>query len=94
MTKVTKQWTCRDGSKVRICDMTDSHIKNTIAMLERSYRHGLNTMYSIYGGLQGEEAIACLDRDIWEAEEIGPAYVNEIYDDLTLDLQRRAEVRK
>lgn len=27
-------WTCRDGSKVRIGDMTRKHLENTIKMLE------------------------------------------------------------
>lgn len=31
-------WTTRDGRRLRICDMTDAHLRNTLRML---YRNGV-----------------------------------------------------
>ena len=35
MRKVTKKWTCKDGSKVRICDMSDTHLVNAYKFLDK-----------------------------------------------------------
>lgn len=34
----TNIWTCRDGQEIRICDMSCSHLLNTIRMLQENLR--------------------------------------------------------
>lgn len=35
MRKITKKWTTKYGQRVRICDMTDSHLLNAMRLLHR-----------------------------------------------------------
>lgn len=35
MRKQTKQWTMRDGRKIRVCDMDDKHLCNAIRLIRR-----------------------------------------------------------
>jgi hypothetical protein len=35
--RATKKWKMRDGTKVRICDMDNGHLTNTLRMIERAW---------------------------------------------------------
>lgn len=99
MRKCTKHWTCKDGTKVRICDMTHSHLTNTIAMLERvAKKHRDETLplaYSAAATLQGEMASYYADQEICaiEEDEDGERFLPDIYWDLVRDHERRQQLQ-
>lgn len=35
LVKHTKKWTTKEGVKIRVCDMTDSHLEHTIKHLDK-----------------------------------------------------------
>lgn len=95
MRKVTKKWKMKDGTKIRICDMMDSHLANAIKMLERMTRRREGEMstlgYQMLGVLQGEMAIDSVERDLDVLEEYGldPADEFPLYLDLCSEVTRR-----
>lgn len=98
MRKQTKLWTTKNGSKIRICDMDDEHLDNTIAMLNRgSVVLASQTVlagYRMLSFLQGEMAIDSVERELDYIEEYGidPFSVHPLYENLTLEKERRSSV--
>jgi len=64
MRKQTKKWTMKNGKKIRICDMSDSHLLNTIRMLRNKKSDDAIKLYELAGSINGEAAQDDLDRRI------------------------------
>lgn len=91
MREVTKKWTTKDGSKLKICDMTTTHIKNCIKLLDRAFRREMDLSWGGLSSLQGEMACYYAEGAVDAAEREGPVGMYPIYEDLQNELQRREE---
>lgn len=96
--KQTKVWTTRDGRKVRVCDMDDVHLENTIRMLNRvaNFRKDdtILSAMAVESTLQGEMALLCIEQDIARTEDADPSEFLErpdLYEALLLERERRKE---
>lgn len=88
------RWVMKDGTKVRIEDMSNLHITHSINMLERGARFAfpsiVSNMWSAGAYLQGE--MACMEAEsLMEAlEEDGwGSMLPSAYYDLCKELERR-----
>lgn len=94
MRKATKKWTTKDGRKIRICDMTDEHLLNTIRLLERFAERKRDSQIAFlinYYPL-GEMAQLDCDRAMDEVIESSTLdYVPDIYWGL-IDEKNRREI--
>lgn len=74
--KQTALWTCKNGQKVRVCDMEDRHLLNTIAFIERTASRlrpqTISAAYSVLSALQGDMATFYCEQDIAAMEEMSP----------------------
>ena len=89
MRKNTKKWTQRDGTKIRICDMKDSHLINSIRMLDRMAEENLSVAYAGASMLQGEMASYYAEQEIHSLETDGAEAIYPIYGDLMEEAYNR-----
>lgn len=87
--KQTKIWTTRDGERIRICDMTDTHLVNTINMLVRGapgrYAHALNQAQCFATVFPRAEDDGCVDHigeqtDLEFLQESVPIFENLLWE--------------
>jgi len=92
--KQTKLWKTKSGRKVRICDMSDDHLLNTIRMLKRNaeayYEYSIADGFSLLGSLRGEMAIDHLEGQLGNLLEEGPdEFLPDIYWNMLDECERR-----
>lgn len=93
--KQRKKWKTKDGRKIRICNMDDSHLYNAIEMLERLAEgmtiNAMDACILAMQTMQGEEAINSVESELDRLTfgGIDPSEVNPLYDDLLLEQERR-----
>ena len=90
-----KTWTTRDGSVVRISEMTDSHIVNAIRMLRRNDLANRIALASCWESAFSDETMAGIAAqsaadDLFDDEySDGPGEFFPVYDDLVREADRR-----
>lgn len=78
----TKKWTTKQGENVQIKDMDNSHLLNTIWMLDRAHFARMLECVRAQTLLQGEMAIYSMEREERLMAAMGPCYNWPIYEDL------------
>lgn len=97
MRKQTKLWTIKDGSKIRICDMSDSHLDNTLKLLKKvtdtETRNAISAGYSLLSTINGEMAEYAIEGELSSLEESGldPSELFPLYENLLNEKERRKE---
>lgn len=89
--KKTKIWKTKTGARIRICDMTDEHLLNTINFLEQIGEDNWNSelQKAKYLAL-GAVGMISFDQEVNEVLESSFLdYIPDIYWDMLEDAQRR-----
>lgn len=93
--KQTKLWKTKDGRRIRICDMDDRHLLNTIRFLDRKAKEvesaALYAGHAFLNTLQGEMAQDCLENELDAIEQDGvePHEICPLYNNLVAEALRR-----
>ena len=93
MRKQTTRWKQKDGTTIRVCDMTDSHLTNTIALLERSAQRHDDAFAMAPNPFHGDIAFDMMesaqDAILEGDEDTDPADLYPIYGKLCAERNRR-----
>lgn len=83
----TKKWTTKEGVKIRIKDMTDGHLVNTIRMLERVHASNIEMAMWEYATVQGEMAQYYMEQAI--DEMFKESCDHPLYGDMVEEAEKR-----
>jgi len=91
------KWQCADGTVIRLCDMTDSHLANAMRMLERQARAAEDDL--LYGPAPvffGEEAQTHFEIEWFDVLENGidVSRLFPIYRKMEMEVEYRKETFK
>jgi signal recognition particle subunit SEC65 len=93
--KQTSKWTTKDGTKVRLCDMSDSHLHNAINIVEKAAELKRRDNLLFYLGCPeptGDMAQLAFDREVDNAiDATMEDFLPEIHNKLILEKERRGE---
>lgn len=82
-----KYWKTKDGRKIKIVDMTTSHITNSINLLKRVHaRYIQETPYPVFNG---EMAQFYADRDWLDLVQSTPKEMFPVIEELEEELKKR-----
>lgn len=84
-----RMWKMATGQKIRIKDMTDSHLLNTIRMLQRKHQEVCLEAQGAASSFNGEMAQMYAEQEADCVISCGPGYVFDIYGDLVKEAKRR-----
>lgn len=75
-------WKTKDGRVLLVREMTDSHLMNTIRLLERCYAVNLSVYLAPGLGPQGDAAQDAFDAEYRHYLDAGPTAICAVYPDL------------
>ena len=82
-------WTTKDGRKIPIRKLTDTHLVNIIRMLERNHEHNIEAAWSAAFSFNGEMAQMVAENAAEDLAWHGPEASYPIYDHLYTEAIRR-----
>jgi len=85
---ITTRWRTRDGSKVRVCDMDDGHLLNTIRFLKHKVENWSSFVPVPFGFDPDTEAYHLAEAQ-WDAMVEEGAPFEAIYYDMLEEMNRR-----